>query len=229
VGRRLLRLLRERGYDVVGTTRSDARLGEIERSGARPVLLDAFDREAVARTLDEVRPDAVIHQMTDLSGGFAPDRVAATLARNSRLRIEGTRNLVDAARSSDVRRLIAQSIAWAYAASDQPHREGDPLDQDASGERATTVRGVVALEEALLRAAPVEGIMLRYGWLYGPGASAAPAGRPGLHVDAAALAAVLAIEHGSPGVYNVAEPGPEIAVDKACRDLHWDPAFRQAW
>jgi nucleoside-diphosphate-sugar epimerase len=122
--------------------------------------------------------------------------------------------------------MIAQSIVWMYAPGPEPHREDDALDLGAEGTRAINVRGVVALERAVLEASPLEGVVLRYGWLYGPGANDKPAGSPGLHVDAAANAAVLAIEHGPPGAYNIAEPGPLVSIDKARRDLGWDPGFR---
>ncbi|HSY39871.1 MAG TPA: NAD(P)-dependent oxidoreductase [Polyangia bacterium] len=230
IGRRLVPLLIERGYEVHGTTRSQSRASDLERSGARPIVLDAFDRGAVLSAVAAVRPHVLIHQLTDLSGGFEPEKVAETLARNSRLRTEGTQNLVEAARAAGVRRLIAQSIVWVYAPGREPHAEGDPLDRAAEGTRAVTVQGVLALEEAVLGAASgaawIEGLVLRYGWLYGPGASEKPAGAPPLHVDAAAGAALLAIERGSPGVYNVAEPGPTTDVDKARRELGWDPTFR---
>ena len=99
----------------------------------------------------------LIHQRTDLSGGFEPGKVAETLERNSRLRTEGTHNLVEAARAAGVRRLIAQSIAWVYAPGREPHAEDDSLDRAAVGTRAVTVQGVVALEEAVLGAAPDRG------------------------------------------------------------------------
>lgn len=161
----------------------------------------------------------VIHQVTDLSNGFTPDRIAETLARNARLRTEGTPNLVLAAQSAGARRLIAQSIAWVYQPGPEPHREADPIEP---------VHGVVVLERSVLDARDLEGIVLRYGWFYGPGASREPAGRPGVHVDAAANAAVLAIDRGSPGVYNVADPSPYLSIEKATSELFWDPGFRFA-
>jgi nucleoside-diphosphate-sugar epimerase len=227
IGRRLVPLLRERGYEVYGTTRSPARAEDLGRAGAHPIILDAFDRKAVMDAVSAVRPRVLIHQLTDLSGGFAPERVAETLARNSRLRTEGTRNLVDAARVADVRRLIAQSLAWVYAPGHEPHVEDDPLDREAEGTRAVTVKGVLALESAVLDAAPIEGLVLRYGWFYGAGANKEPAGSPPVHVDAAANAAVLAVERGTPGVYNIAEPAPTIDITKARRELGWDPTFRR--
>jgi nucleoside-diphosphate-sugar epimerase len=226
VGRRLTPLLRQRGYEVTGTSRSAAKADELARSGVNALVLDVFDQHAVAEAMAAARPTIVIHQLTDLSGGFAPDRELETLTRNTRIRTEGTRNLVLAARSVGVRRMIAQSIVWMYAPGPEPHREEDPLDVAAQGNRAINVSGVVALERAVLQASPLDGIVLRYGWFYGPGANEKPAGSPAVHVDAAAHAALLAIDQGRPGAYNIAEPGPLVSIDKALRELGWDPNFR---
>lgn len=226
IGRRLVPLLLARGYKVFGTTRSPARASELGDAGVVPVVLDVFDRAAVARAIDACRPDTVIHQLTDLSGGFAPDRAAETLALNSRVRTIGTRNLVDAARAAGVNRFIAQSIVWVYAVGPEPHGEDDPLDLAATGQRAVTVQGVTALESAVLEAPPPHGVVLRYGWFYGPGANERPAGTPGVHVDAAALAAALAVDRGAPGIYNVAEESSYARIDRARRELGWTPDFR---
>jgi nucleoside-diphosphate-sugar epimerase len=228
IGRRLVPLLLARGHKVFGTTRSPARAAELERDGVVPLILDAFDRAAVAKAVALTRPEVVIHQLTDLSTGFAPGQVAETLTRNTRIRTEGTRNLVDAARGAGVRRFIAQSIIWVYAASPEPHDESDPLDVASTGTRAVTVRGVAALEGAVLERSPPLGVVLRYGWFYGPGANEEPAGTPGVHVDAAAYAAALAVERGSSGVYNVAEDSAYALVEKAKRELGWSADFRQA-
>jgi nucleoside-diphosphate-sugar epimerase len=225
IGRRLLPLLRARGYEVSGTTRSAERGEALRRAGVHPVILDVFDRQAVVDAVGAVRPDVVIHQLTDLSAGFSPDKQRETLTRNARIRAEATPNLVDAAVAAGVRRLIAQSIVWMYAPGPTPHVESDDLDLDADGTRAITVQGVAALERAVVEA-PLEGIVLRYGWFYGPGANAEPAGRPGVHVDAAAQAAVLAIDRGARGIYNVAEPGPDVSTEKVRRELGWDAGFR---
>lgn len=228
VGRRLTPLLRQRGYEVFGTTRSPSRAAELQRSGVSPVVVDVFDQRAVVDAVTAVRPQVLIHQLTDLSGGFAPERQAETLARNALIRTEGTRNLVIAAQAAGVRRLIAQSIVWMFAPGPEPHGEDDPLDVGAEGTRGVTVQGVLALERAVLEAAPVEGVVLRYGWFYGPGANDKPAGTPGVHVDAAADAAVLAIGAGAPGLYNVAEPSPSTSTEKVRRELGWDSGFRAA-
>lgn len=128
-----------------------------------------------------------------------------------------------------IRRLVAQSIGWAYAPGPEPHAESDPLDADAQGDRGITVRGVIALEEATLKSPPLEGIILRYGQLYGPGThSAVPSTSAPVHVDAAAYAAMLAIDRGRPGAYNIAQPNKHIATEKALMELGWDPDFRTA-
>ena len=91
VGRRLTPLLRQRGYQVTGTTRSAAKADELERSGVNALVLDVFDQRAVVEAMAAARPTIVIHQLTDLSGGFAPERQLETLNRNTRIRTEGTR------------------------------------------------------------------------------------------------------------------------------------------
>ena len=109
----------------------------------------------------------------------------------------------------------------------EPHFEDDPLDISAPGIRTITVAGVAALEELTLRSPPIEGVVLRYGHLYGPGTGAdATAAAPSLHVDAAAWAAVLAIEKPCRGVYNVAEPSGYLSTEKAVRELGFNPSFR---
>ena len=152
--------------------------------------------------------------------------MAAVLARNARIRIEGTRNLVDAALAAGARRMVAQSIAFVYAGGPEPHRESDPLASDA-GERGVTVRGVRALEQTVTGTAGLVGLVLRYGRLYGPGTwtETAPDRMP-LHVDAAAQAARLAVTRGAAGIYNVAEDDGAVAIDKARRELGFDPGFR---
>jgi nucleoside-diphosphate-sugar epimerase len=153
--------------------------------------------------------------------------MAEALARNARIRDEGTRNLVAAARQVGARRLIAQSIAWAYAPGVRPYGEDHPLEMNADGPRGVTVRGVASLERQVLDASPVEGVVLRYGRLYGPDTGAdAPRPAPAVHVDAAAYAALRAIDHGEPGVFNIADPNDEIATEKAIAELGWRANFR---
>ncbi|RUW83444.1 NAD(P)-dependent oxidoreductase, partial [Mesorhizobium sp. M1E.F.Ca.ET.063.01.1.1] len=156
-----------------------------------------------------------------------PALMGEAIIANARVRDEGTRNLVDAAQSAGARRLIAQSIAWVYASGPEPHAETDPLDSGAEGGRGISVGGVIALERRVLEA-PMTGIVLRYGHLYGPGTGAETAADPAVHVDAAAYAALLSIERGSQGAFNVAEPNGHITTDKAVHELGWRADFRLA-
>ena len=121
-----------------------------------------------------------------------------------------------------MRRLISQSIAFVYAPGDGMRVESDPLDLAATGVRKRTVDGVVALEDATLQMP--EGIVLRYGLLYGPGTwfEREKRGKPGLHVDAAAQAALLAVSKGARGIYNIAEDDGAVSSEKAKRELGFD-------
>jgi nucleoside-diphosphate-sugar epimerase len=229
IGTRMLPLLRDAGHSVIGTTRSAAKAETLRAHGVEPVVVDVFDAEALSRAVKAARPDVVIHQLTDLPKNLEPSLMAQAIVRNARIRSEGTRNLVSAAKAAGVRRLVAQSIGWAYAPGPEPHAESDPLDSDAQGDRGITMRGVIALEDQILASPPLDGLVLRYGQLYGPGThSTQPSNAGPVHVDAAAYAAVLAIERGRPGAYNIAQPNKHIATEKARAELGWDPDFRIA-
>ena len=226
VGRRLVLLLVDAGHEVFGTTRSEAKAKDLLGAGAQPVVVDVFDASALTRAVVTARPEIVIHQLTDLPLNPDPSGLAEALASNARIRREGTRNLVTAALASGARRLISQSIAWVYAPGAEPNVEQDPLDVAAEGTRAVTIEGALVLERLTLQSPPLEGVVLRYGRFYGPGTGKdAPSAPPGLHVDAAALAAMLAVD-GPPGVYNIAEGADMVTTDKARRELGWDAAFR---
>ena len=228
VGRRLIPLLLADGHSVTGTTRSAAKAAELEAHGVTPVVLDVFDAGALRDAVVKTRPEVVIHELTDLPQVLDPEQMAASRQRNTRLRVEGTANLVAAARAAGSRRLIAQSIAFAYAGGPEPHAETDPLaSPEGEDPSAITARGVRALEDAVLGASGIEGIVLRYGRLYGPGTwYAAASGKGPLHVDAAAYAALLAVTRGAAGIYNIAEDDGAVAIEKASRELGFDPGFR---
>jgi nucleoside-diphosphate-sugar epimerase len=228
IGVRLVPLLVAAGYQVSGMSRSAAKAGAVQAAGAAPVIADVFDPQAVLRALAEARPDVVIHQLTDLPRNLEPALMAEATVRNARIRGEGTRNLVQAALASGARRLIAQSIAWAYAPGAEPHTEADPLELAGEGPRAISVRGVAELERLTLSSAPLAGVVLRYGQIYGSGSSRAYAeGSAPVHADAAAHAALLAVERGA-GIYNVAEETPYASSRKARAELGWEPGFRLA-
>lgn len=227
IGRPLLKLLRDAGHAVTGTTRSAAKVAAIEAQGARAVVVDVFDAAALREAVARAKPEVVIHQLTDLPDAMDPAQMAAVRERNGRLRIEGTRNLMDAAKAAGVRRVVAQSIAFIYAPGDGPRREDDPL--DSSEAQRSTIAGVVALEDAVLNTPGIDGVVLRYGRLYGPGTwYAAPGGVGPLTTDAAAQAALLAVTRGAPGIYNIAEEDGAFSIDKAKRELGFDPGFRMS-
>ncbi|APE25040.1 MULTISPECIES: NAD-dependent epimerase/dehydratase family protein [Streptomyces] len=214
VGRQLVPRLQAAGHEVVGLSRRG------------PVPVDVLDAGAVRRAVAEAAPDVVVHQLTDLG--------SADGAANNRVRVEGTRNLVDAARSAGVRRIVAQSISWAYAPGDGPADESVPLDPTEEAPRSRIVAGVRALESAV--AELPEAVVLRYGVLYGPGTWYAPggpvaaalAGDPAarflgstaadasvssfVHVADAADAAVRALTW-PPGAYNVVDDEPAPGHD----------------
>jgi nucleoside-diphosphate-sugar epimerase len=219
VGRRLVPELLAAGHEVAGTTRTEDGASRVRAAGARALVVDAFDREGLRRALRAERPDAVIHQLTDLARF---DREA-----NARLRVEGTRNLVDAALAAGVRVMVAQSVAFAYAPGPGPAGEGEPLDWESAPGRRRTVQGVAALERAV--GEMERGVVLRYGALYGPGTFYGPGGsyaesiRRGtypattgitsfLHPDDAARAALLAL-HWPPGAVNVVDDEPAAGTE----------------
>ena len=226
IGRRLVPLLLRAGHDVTGTTRSAETASELARAGVVPAVLDVFDAQAVTAAVGAAKPGVVIHQLTDLPRQFDEARVVASYAKNARIRTEGTRNLIAAAQAAGARRFIVQSIAFAYAGGGEPHPETDPLNL-ADSARAVTVKGAADMEQQVLSASGLDAIVLRYGLLYGPGTWHAASGRkPGLHVDAAAHAALLAITHGAAGVYNIADDDGVVALAKARAELGFDPRFR---
>jgi nucleoside-diphosphate-sugar epimerase len=227
VGRVLTRVLVDAGHHVVGTSRSAQGVDRVTETGATGVRLDVFDPAAVCEAVAKAEPDVVIHQLTALSG--------FSLADNTRVRIEGTRNLVDAAKAANVSRIVAQSIAWAYRPGEAPADEITPLDLNGSEPRASTIRGVVALEGTVNELD--DAVILRYGLLYGPGTFYARDGRIAkqlyagklpatngissfIHVDDAANAAALALEWPA-GTVNIVD-------DEPAPGREWVPALAHA-
>ena len=227
IGRRLVPLLLRAGHEVTGTTRSAESASELARAGVVPAVLDGFDAQAVTAAVGAAKPAVVIHQLTDLPRQFDPALVVASYAKNAHIRIEGTRNLIAAAQAAAAGRLIVQSIAFAYAPGGEPHAETDPLNL-ADPVRAVTVKGAAEMERQVLSAPGLDAIVLRYGLLYGPGTwrETSAGHKPGLHVDAAAQAALLAIAHGAAGVYNIADDDGAVSIAKARAELGFDPRFR---
>jgi nucleoside-diphosphate-sugar epimerase len=241
VGRPLLRMLNERGHDVVGTTRSEERTGLLRGLGAEPIVCDALDADAVHQAIARCDPLVIINQLTALSAPLNPRRYMQWLEPTNRLRAEGTRNLTKAAAAAGTRLLVSQSMAFAYRWEGTALKtEDDPLfDADMGfGRAATALR---ELERRTLNTPSLDGVVLRYGYFYGPGTSYANDGDIAelvrrrrfplvgsgtgqfsfIHVDDAASATVAAIERGKPGTWNVVDDEP--AEMKA-----WLPHYAQA-
>jgi nucleoside-diphosphate-sugar epimerase len=224
IGQPLVRLLIAAGHHVTGMTRSPHKARLLLDRGATPVIVDAFDAQAVNSAIATAKPDILIHQLTDLPDAI--EDVPGALERNAQIRMFGTRNLIDAACAAGVKRVIAQSICFVYEPNERACTETDPLIRQSDGTYSASVRGVITLEEQVLETPAFRGVVLRYGRLYGPGTWAElPNGTAPLHVDAAAHAAALALECGV-GLYNIAEDDGTVSIDKARRDLGFDPAFR---
>jgi nucleoside-diphosphate-sugar epimerase len=219
IGRALVPLLVQTGHTVVGMTRRAANVAMLRALDADPVVVDVFDRAALFAAVQAARPDAVMHQLTDLR--------VRDLAANTRIRMEGTRNLADAALAAGVGRIVAQSLAFAYAPGAGPATEDTPLDLDAPPPRRGAAPGVQALEQTI--AAIPAAVALRYGVLYGPGTWYARDGmiaeqvRLGtlpategvtsfIHVADAARAALLALDWPS-GPVNIVDDEPAPGTD----------------
>jgi 2-alkyl-3-oxoalkanoate reductase len=227
IGRPLVRQLVQAGHEVVGTARSPEKAKAVREAGAKPVACDALDREDVRRVIGDANPEVVINQLTKLPQEYNPRKI--DYEPTNRLRTEGGRNLLDAARQVGAGRFITQSIAFLYAP------EGDRIkeeDADAhTGAPEPFGEGVSAMldhERAVTGSSEMAGLVLRYGWFYGPGTYYASDGNIAdqvrkrrfpvvgagegitsfLHVDDAAAATVAAAERGSPGVYNVVDDEP---------------------
>jgi nucleoside-diphosphate-sugar epimerase len=241
IGRPLVRQLVAASHEVTGMTRREERAEGIRADGAAAVVCDAFDAEALERVVREASPEVVVHLLTSLPPRL-DYRARDPLGPTSRLRREGTRNLIAAARAAGARRLVAESVAFLYAPEGGRLKdESAPLFLGAPHPFGDAVDAIADLERQVTEAERVEGVVLRYGWLYGPGTyfdrdgsqtedvrkRKAPLVGKGtgifsfLHVEDAAAATAAAVERGKPGVYNVVDDEP-VPYDE------WLPAFAEA-
>ena len=230
LGRYLVPGLVAAGHEVTATTRTPGKVAQLRGAGAEPVVLDGLDREAVIAAVLAAAPEVIVHEMTALAGMRSlrnPDKLFAV---TNELRTRGTDNLLAAATRAGTRRVIAQG----YAGAGPDKRSGGGLKTEEDPPDWRPIRSFVQapaairhVEETVPTAVP-EGIVLRYGYFYGPGTWSAdgPARRPGLHIDAAAQAAANALIRGEPGIYNIAEDDPTLSSEKAKRLLGFDPDFR---
>jgi len=233
LGSQLVPQLAAAGHDVIGMTRSPAKTDAVRALGARPVVADALDPDAVARAVAETEPEVIVHQLTALSGDPDLRHADRFAAMTNRLRTEGTDHLLAAGRAVGIRRFIAQSIVaiGTYARTGGPVKtEDDPLDPDLPAKGRSVVDAIRYLEDAVCGIDWAEGLVLRYGSFYGPGTgfSADPEammtktvlkrrfpiiGDGGgvwsfVHIEDAASATVAAVDHGAPGIYNVVDDEP---------------------
>ena len=238
LGRALVPQLVARGHEVVGMTRSASKQDLVRSLGARPVVADALDPDAVAQAVASAEPEVIVHQLTALSGDMSlreardPDRSSAATMTN-RLRTEATDHLLAAGRAVGARRVVAQSFgAFRFARTGGPvQTEADPFDpNDPPAPLRKVQAAYLYLEQAVTTIEWGEGLALRYGGFYGPGTSislapdaqmAAPIrkrrfpiiGDGGgilsyIHVEDAAAATAVAVERGAPGVYYVVDDDP---------------------
>ena len=241
IGRRLVPKLVAAGHEVTGTTRSEERAEAIRAAGAQAAVVDVFDAERLRQAVGDARAEVVIHELTSL-----PDRLdfrkQDVYEPTNRVRTDGTRNLLAAARAAGARRFVCQSIAFAYRTEgERVKTEEDPLMEGAPGPFGGGVRALHEMEELVLGAEGLEGVVLRYGFFYGPGTYYADDGTTTsdvrrrrmpvvgkgtglfsfIHVDDAADATVAAVERGAPGIYNIADDEPAPMRD-------WLPVFAEA-
>jgi nucleoside-diphosphate-sugar epimerase len=231
VGRRVIELLLERGdeYVVTGLARHEDRAKPLQDAGAGIAVADAFDGEMMRGVFATAQPDVIVNQLTELPSRIDPERATQQFADNDRIRVEGTRNLIVAARTWGSRRIVCQSIAFAYEPEgDWVKDERAPLALNAPPPWGATVNAIADMERQVMEARGMDGVVLRYGTLYGPGtwydpdggqiADAVRAGHVPLvgegrghasftHVEDAASAAVAALD-APPGIYNIVDDDP---------------------
>jgi nucleoside-diphosphate-sugar epimerase len=239
MGRQLVPRLADAGHEVFAMIRNEADRTTVSGLGAVPVIADALDREAVDAAVRQAAPEVVVHQLTAIRH-VDPRHMERSFAATDRLRIEGTDNLLAAARAVGVRRFVAQSNGgFTYARTGGPVKtEQDALDPSPVPPMAKMIAAVKHLEKAVLDADWTEGIVLRYGAFYGPGTSMAPGseqfelikkrkfpvvGDGGgvwsfVHIADAAEATLAAVEKGARGVYNITDDEPTPVAE-------WLPAL----
>jgi nucleoside-diphosphate-sugar epimerase len=230
IGRPLLAQLLGAGHAVTATTRSEARAKELTKSGAEGIVLDAFDVDAVKAAVARAKPDVVVHQLTSLPKDVTPSSMKAALDETARLRRETVRTFAEAGRDAGAKRIVVQSIAFVTRPAAEPVDldEDAPLWLDGPRDARITMESVRDMEAATLGTEGIEGIVLRYGFLYGPGTWYERTGTIGrmitkrlmpiigsgrgrqsfVHVDDAAEVTVRALERGDPGIYNVTDDAP---------------------
>jgi nucleoside-diphosphate-sugar epimerase len=230
IGRPLTTALIDAGHQVTAMTRSEQSAAGLRERGMQAVVADAFDESAVRTAIAAAKPEVLIHQLTALPTSGGARAFSKGLALTARLRRETVPVMLDAAAQVGARRAIVQSISFVTAPDGRPvHDENAPIWTDSPDEEtALTIQAVAAMESSVANS-PLDGIVLRYGFFYGPGTAWASDGQFGkllrrrlypilgdgsgrmsfVHIDDAVTATVLALDRGSSGVYNIGEPDPQ--------------------
>jgi len=224
LGRHLVPGLVRAGHEVIATTRKPGNVARLREAGAEPVVLDGLDREAVIEAVLAAEPEVIVHEMTALADMRRLRKVDQEFAATNALRTRGTDNLLAAASLAGTRRVVAQGHNFVYERSGGPVKtEEDPLISRPTPSAAQAMAAIRYVDETVPLGAP-EGIVLRYGTFYGPGASDSlleavrkrqmpvVGGGTGIwsfiETTDAAAATLAAVEHGAPGVYNVVDDDP---------------------
>jgi nucleoside-diphosphate-sugar epimerase len=224
LGRHLVPGLIAAGHEVTATTRTSAKVAQLREAGAEPVILDGLDREAVIAAVLAASPEVIVHEMTALADMRSLRNMDRVFAATNELRTRGTDNLLAAAERAGTRRVIAQSAERMNERSGGPVKtEKDPLDSRPVRSAARTVAAIRHVEQTVPEAVP-EGIVLRYGSFYGPGASQplldmvrkrqmpVIGGGTGIwsfiEMTDAAAATLAAVGRGAPGIYNITDSDP---------------------
>jgi nucleoside-diphosphate-sugar epimerase len=225
LGRHLIPGLVAAGHEVTATTRTPGKVAQLREAGAEPVVVDGLDREAVIAAVRAAEPEVIVHQMTALADMRSLRKVDRVFAATNELRTRGTDNLLAAAALVGTRRVIAQSNAGMYERSGGAVKtEEDPLISRApSPSSARSLAAIKHVDKTVPLAAP-EGIVLRYGGFYGPGASdplvdgvrkrqlPVIGGGTGIwsfiEITDAAAATLAAVDRGASGIYNVVDSDP---------------------
>ena len=227
IGIRLCKMLIADNWTVFGTTRSEEKTKMLRDIGVTPVIVDVYNSKKLEEVVVNSKATVIVHQLTDLPAGLDPDKMQEALVSNARLRVEGTRNLVNAATKAGVDKMIAQSIGFVYEPGELPQTEESPLLNFEDPTYGETSRAVASLEEQVTHA-PFIGIILRNGLLYGDGTGFDnPVDFvPAVNVDAAAYASFLALNGNSTAIYNVANNDERLSSEKIKSALGWTPDYR---
>lgn len=228
IGVRIAKILITKGYEVYGTTRSQSKAETLTKLGVKPVVIDVFDATNLKDEMIKASCKIVIHQLTDLPDGLDyAGKMDEVLARNARIRTQGTQNLIEGAKASGAKMIIAQSLGFIYEPTTPPYTEQSALLNFADATYGETSRAVANLEQQVLGSGLL-GVVLRNGLIYGDGTGfdVPFEGFASVHVDAAAYAAVLALECKTNEIFNIIQTDGVTSNEKARKILGWDENFR---